>query len=130
MWEEPALARLFDRRAEFSRLILMDRRGTGLSDPIDDHVTLADEVDDLIAVLDAAGSERTALHAVKSIGDGFPSARPRAARRRRAPPAGRAWASRTAACTRSRACRGTGRCSRSSAEASRCSGWDSRCSEP
>jgi class 3 adenylate cyclase len=63
MWEEPALARLFDRQAEFARLILMDRRGTGLSDPIEGSLTLAEEVDDLVAVLDAVGSERAALHA-------------------------------------------------------------------
>jgi pimeloyl-ACP methyl ester carboxylesterase len=63
LWEEPALARLFDRQAEFARLILMDRRGTGLSDPPAGPLPLADEVDDLVAVLDAAGSERAALHA-------------------------------------------------------------------
>lgn len=63
MWEEPALARLLDRQAEFARLILMDRRGTGLSDAIGMPIALADEVGDLVAVLDAAGSERAALHA-------------------------------------------------------------------
>ena len=63
LWEEPALARLFDRQAEFARLILMDRRGTGLSDPLNGPLELADEVEDLVAVLDAAGSERAALHA-------------------------------------------------------------------
>ncbi len=63
LWEEPALARLFDRQAEFSRLILMDRRGTGLSDPIGGPLALADEVEDLVTVLDAVGSERAALHA-------------------------------------------------------------------
>ena len=63
LWEEPALARLFDRQAEFSRLILMDRRGTGLSDPLGGPLALADEVEDLVTVLDAVGSERAALHA-------------------------------------------------------------------
>ena len=63
LWEEPALARLFDRQAEFARLILMDRRGTGLSDPLNGPLELADEVDDLVAVLDAVGSERASLHA-------------------------------------------------------------------
>jgi len=63
LWEEPALARLFDRQAEFARLILMDRRGTGLSDALAGPLALADEVDDLVAVLDAAGSKRAALHA-------------------------------------------------------------------
>ena len=63
LWEEPSLARLLDRQAEYSRLILMDRRGTGLSDPLGGPLALADEVDDLIAVLDAVGSDRAALHA-------------------------------------------------------------------
>ena len=63
LWEEPSLARLFDRQAEYSRLILMDRRGTGLSDPLSGPLALADEVDDLIAVLDAVGSDRAAVHA-------------------------------------------------------------------
>jgi class 3 adenylate cyclase len=63
LWEEPALARLFDRQAEFARLILMDRRGTGLSDALAGPLALSDEVDDLLAVLDAAASERAALHA-------------------------------------------------------------------
>jgi class 3 adenylate cyclase len=63
MWEEPALARLLDRQAEFARLILMDRRGTGLSDPFDERMTLAEEVEDLCTVLDVVGSERASLHA-------------------------------------------------------------------
>lgn len=63
LWEEPALARLLDRQAEFARLILMDRRGTGLSDAIGEPLALADEVDDLVAVLEATGSEQAALHA-------------------------------------------------------------------
>ena len=63
LWEEPALARLFERQTEFARFILMDRRGTGLSDPLNGPLTLADEVGDLAAVLDAVGSERAALHA-------------------------------------------------------------------
>jgi class 3 adenylate cyclase len=41
----------------------MDRRGTGLSDPLSGPVALEDEVEDLVAVLDAVGSERAALHA-------------------------------------------------------------------
>jgi pimeloyl-ACP methyl ester carboxylesterase len=34
LWEEPSLARLLNRLASFSRLILLDKRGTGLSDPV------------------------------------------------------------------------------------------------
>jgi class 3 adenylate cyclase len=60
-WEEPSLAAFFDRLASFSRLILMDRRGTGLSDRLDGSLTLQDEAEDVAAVLDAAGSERAVL---------------------------------------------------------------------
>jgi len=62
-WEEPLLARFLLRLASFSRLILFDKRGTGLSDrvPIDELPTLEERMDDVVAVLDAVGSERTAL---------------------------------------------------------------------
>ena len=63
MWEEPAHARLLRRLASFSRLILFDKRGTGLSDPVSlDHLpTLEQRMDDVRAVMDAAGSERAAI---------------------------------------------------------------------
>jgi pimeloyl-ACP methyl ester carboxylesterase len=63
MWEEPAHARLLRRLASFSRLILFDKRGTGLSDPVpvDRLPTLEQRMDDVRAVMDAAGSERAAL---------------------------------------------------------------------
>jgi class 3 adenylate cyclase len=62
-WEEPLLARFLYRLASFSRLILFDKRGTGLSDrlPVEQLPTLEQRLEDVIAVLDAAGSERTAL---------------------------------------------------------------------
>jgi class 3 adenylate cyclase len=62
-WDEPLLARFMTRLARFSRLILFDKRGTGLSDrvPIDELPTLEERMDDLVAVLDAAGSQRAAL---------------------------------------------------------------------
>jgi class 3 adenylate cyclase len=62
-WEEPLLARFLVRLASFSRLILFDKRGTGLSDrlPIDQLPTLEQRLEDVVAVLDAAGSERAAL---------------------------------------------------------------------
>ena len=62
-WDEPLLARFLSRLASFSRLILFDKRGTGLSDrvPIDELPTLEERMDDVVAVLDAVGSERTAL---------------------------------------------------------------------
>jgi class 3 adenylate cyclase len=63
MWEEPAHARLLRRLASFSRLILFDKRGTGMSDavPVERLPTLEQRMDDVRAVMDAAGSERAAL---------------------------------------------------------------------
>jgi class 3 adenylate cyclase len=63
MWEEPAHARLLGRLASFSRLILFDKRGTGMSDPVplDRLPTLEQRMDDVRAVMDAAGSERAAI---------------------------------------------------------------------
>jgi class 3 adenylate cyclase len=62
-WEEPTLARFLGRLARFSRLILFDKRGTGLSDrlPTDRLPSLDERLDDVVAVLDAADSRRTAL---------------------------------------------------------------------
>jgi class 3 adenylate cyclase len=62
-WEEPLLARFLNRLASFSRLILFDKRGTGLSDRVPEEALpmLEERVDDVLAVLDAAGSERAAL---------------------------------------------------------------------
>ena len=62
-WEEPAHARLLRRLASFSRLILFDKRGTGLSDPVpvDRLPTLEERMDDVRAVMDAAGTERAAI---------------------------------------------------------------------
>jgi pimeloyl-ACP methyl ester carboxylesterase len=63
MWEEPAHAHVLGRLAGFSRLILFDKRGTGLSDPVplDRLPTLEERMDDVRAVLDAAGSDRAAV---------------------------------------------------------------------
>jgi pimeloyl-ACP methyl ester carboxylesterase len=62
-WDEPLLARFFARLASFSRLILFDKRGTGLSDrvPVDELPILEERMEDLVAVLDAVGSQRAAL---------------------------------------------------------------------
>jgi class 3 adenylate cyclase len=60
-WEHPAYARFLRRLASFSRLILFDKRGTGMSDPVAGVPTLEERMDDLRAVMDAAGSERAAL---------------------------------------------------------------------
>ena len=60
-WEEPALARFLMRLASFSRLILFDKRGTGLSDRVADMPSLEVRIDDVRAVMDAAGSGQAAL---------------------------------------------------------------------
>src|SRR5437868_111881 len=56
-WEEPTLARFLHRLASFSRLITFDKRGTGLSDRVPNNQlpTLEERMDDLRAVMDAAG---------------------------------------------------------------------------
>lgn len=60
-WELPEAARFLEHFAQFSRLILFDKRGTGLSDRVSGLPTLEEHVDDLRAVLDAVGSERAAV---------------------------------------------------------------------
>jgi pimeloyl-ACP methyl ester carboxylesterase len=62
-WDLPPVASLLHRLAAFSRLILFDKRGTGISDPVTlrELPTLEEWMDDLRSVLDAAGSERAAL---------------------------------------------------------------------
>jgi class 3 adenylate cyclase len=62
-WEEPGVRRYFERLASFARLILFDRRGSGLSDPVPRAPTLEEQMDDVVAVMQAAGSERAALFA-------------------------------------------------------------------
>jgi class 3 adenylate cyclase/alpha-beta hydrolase superfamily lysophospholipase len=62
LWELPALRRFLERLADaVGRVILFDRRGTGLSERLVGSYSLEQEVADAIAVLDAAGSERAAL---------------------------------------------------------------------
>ncbi len=61
LWESTGLRRLLERLSVFGRLILFDRRGTGLSDGVGEPYTLEQEARDALAVLDAAGSERAAL---------------------------------------------------------------------
>jgi pimeloyl-ACP methyl ester carboxylesterase len=59
-WEQPLFARFLERLASCSRLILFDKRGTGLSDR-PRTLTLETQMDDIRAVLDAVNSERAAL---------------------------------------------------------------------
>ena len=59
-WKEPHFAAFLNRLASFSRLILFDKRGTGLSDrvPLSELPTLEQRMEDVHAVMDAVGSER------------------------------------------------------------------------
>ena len=61
LWSEPSLQRVMSRLKQFARVITFDRRGSGLSDPLFGAPTLEDQMDDVLAVLDAAGSERAAI---------------------------------------------------------------------
>jgi class 3 adenylate cyclase/esterase/lipase len=61
LWESPLQARFIRRLGRFARVIIFDRRGVGLSDPVDGAPTLEERMDDVRAVMDAAGSERAAL---------------------------------------------------------------------
>ena len=63
MWEEPTVRRFFEAITSFARLILFDRRGSGLSDPLRGTPSLEDQMDDVRAVMDAVGSERAAIFA-------------------------------------------------------------------
>src|SRR3954447_15094262 len=70
-WEVPEYARFLRRLASFSRLILFDKRGTGLSDgvSIDKLPGLEERMDDVRAVLEAARSERAALFGASEGGN-------------------------------------------------------------
>ena len=69
-WEEPSFARFLRRLASFARLIVFDKRGTGLSDrvPTRELPTLEQRMEDVHAVMDAVGSERAALVGVSEGG--------------------------------------------------------------
>jgi pimeloyl-ACP methyl ester carboxylesterase len=67
-WEEPSFARFLHRLASFSRLIVLDVRGTGLSDRAADLPTLEEQIDDVLAVLDTVGSERAVLFGLSQGG--------------------------------------------------------------
>jgi len=60
-WEVPALAAFYRRLASFARLIVFDKRGTGMSDRVAGAPTIETRMDDVRAVMNAAGSERAAV---------------------------------------------------------------------
>ena len=67
-WQSPVQAKFFRRLASFSRLVLFDKRGTGLSDRGSQIFTLEQRMDDVRAVMDAVGCERAALFGVSEGG--------------------------------------------------------------
>jgi pimeloyl-ACP methyl ester carboxylesterase len=68
-WEEPLLARFYRKMASFSRLILFDKRGTGLSDQSNNFPTLEQRMDDVRAVMEAVGSERAVIFGMSEGGN-------------------------------------------------------------
>jgi class 3 adenylate cyclase len=69
IWESEPSARFLEALGSFARVINFDRRGSGLSDPLSDAPTLEERMDDVRAVMDAAGSERAVL---MGISEGVP----------------------------------------------------------
>ncbi|HXW20016.1 MAG TPA: adenylate/guanylate cyclase domain-containing protein [Roseiarcus sp.] len=67
-WEHPDLARWLLRLGTFARVIMFDKRGTGLSDPVSQMPSLELRMDDVRAVMDAAGAESAALFGVSEGG--------------------------------------------------------------
>jgi pimeloyl-ACP methyl ester carboxylesterase len=67
-WQEPSYSNFLRRLSSFTRLILLDRRGTGLSDRVAELPTLEQRMDDVRAVMDAAGSERAVLCGISEGG--------------------------------------------------------------
>jgi len=68
IWEDENRARFFRALASFSRLIIFDKRGTGLSDRVAGIADLETRMDDIRAVMDAAGSEAAAVCGVSEGG--------------------------------------------------------------
>ena len=67
-WEEPSFARFLERLASFSRLIVFDARGAGLSDRALELPPMEEQMDDVLAVLEAAGSASAAFFGLSQAG--------------------------------------------------------------
>jgi pimeloyl-ACP methyl ester carboxylesterase len=68
LWNEPVGAPFLRRLGSFSRLIMLDRRGTGLSDRVSELPSIEKRMDDVRAVMDSVGSERAVLFGVSEGG--------------------------------------------------------------
>jgi len=67
-WEMPQVPDLLERLGSFARVVIFDKRGTGLSDPVSGPPPLEQRMDDMQAVMDAAGVERAALYGISEGG--------------------------------------------------------------
>ena len=67
-WEFPSVSQFFQRLASFSRVLIFDKRGTGMSDRDVGIPTLEERMDDVRAVMDAVGAERAAIHGASEGG--------------------------------------------------------------
>ena len=67
-WDEPSFARFLNRLASFSRLIVSDARGAGLSDQAPELPPMEEQIDDLMTVLDAVGSSSAAIFGISQAG--------------------------------------------------------------
>jgi len=68
MWTLPDNRGFLSRLASFARVVVLDRRGTGLSDPVENPPTLEERMDDVRAVMDAVGLRRAALFGISEGG--------------------------------------------------------------
>ena len=68
LWTDPGFHRFMQDLTDFARVFIYDKRGTGLSDPIPAPPSLDERMDDIRAVLDAAGSERATLFGISEGG--------------------------------------------------------------
>ena len=67
-WEMPQVPEVLERLGSFARVVIFDKRGTGLSDPVSGPPPLEQRMDDMQAVMDAAGVERAALYGISEGG--------------------------------------------------------------
>jgi class 3 adenylate cyclase len=67
-WQMPVVPQLLERMGSFARVVIFDKRGTGLSDPVTSTPPLEQRMDDMQAVMDAAGMEQAALYGISEGG--------------------------------------------------------------
>lgn len=67
-WTMPSYTRFFEMLSSFARVIIFDKRGTGLSDPTPNAVRFDQRAEDILSVMDAAGSERAVLMGISEGG--------------------------------------------------------------